>query len=156
MTTFVVCRDGDVNEFGRGVGVTESNDRNVDIGGFFDSLGIRARVSYDDEARLFERASDVVGEIARSEAASDRNSTCMSGELKYSTLTVRTSRDDGNIRGVIDCCDDASCKDNFLPGSSGSASAETYFENQEASYQVLPMLMTLIPSGRVFHKYGSM
>ena len=156
MATFVVCRDGDVHEFGRGVGIAESDDRNVDIGGFFDSLGIRARVSYDDEAWLFERASDVVCEVARSEAASDSNSTSMSGEFEYSALTVRTSRDDGNIGGVVDCCDDASCKDDFLPSSSGSTSAETYFDNQKASYQVLPMLITLIPSGRVFHKYGSM
>ena len=109
MATFVVCGDGDVDEFGRGVGITESDDRNVDIRGFFDSLGVRAGVSYDDEARLFERASDVVGEVARSEAASDGNSTSMSGELKYSALTVRSSRDDGNIGGVVDCCDDASC-----------------------------------------------
>ena len=156
MATFVVCRDGDVNEFRGGVGITKSDDRNVDIGGFFDSLGIRARVSYDDEARLFERASDVVCEIARSEAASDSNSTSMSSEFEYSTLTVRTSRDDGNIGGVVDCCDDASGKNDFLPSSSASTSAETYIEKQEASYQVLPMLITLIPSGRVFHKYGSM
>ena len=155
MATFVICRDGDVNKLGRGVGITESDDRNVDIGGFFDSLGIRARVGYNDEPRLFERASDVVGEIARSEAASDSNSTGMSGKFEYSTLTVRTSRDDGDIGGVVNCCDDASCEDDFLPSSSGSASVETYFDNQEASYQVLPMLITLIPSGRVFHKYGS-
>jgi hypothetical protein len=28
--------------------------------------------------------------------------------------------------------------------------------HKSSSYQVLPMLITLIPSGRVFHKYGSM
>lgn len=118
MTTFVVCRNGDIDEFGRGIGVAESNDRNVDVGGFFDSLGIGARVRYDDEAGLFERASDVVGEVTRSEATSDGNSTRVSGELEDSTLTVRTSGDDCNISGVVDCCDDASCKDDFLPSKS--------------------------------------
>lgn len=117
MTTFVVCWDSDVDEFGRGVGITESDDGDVNIGGFFDSLGIGARVRYDDEAGLFERASDVVGEITRSEATSDSNSTGVSGELEDGTLTVRTSRDDGDISGVVDCCDDASCEDDFLPSS---------------------------------------
>ena len=48
MTTFVVGRDSDVNELGRRVGVTESDDRDIDIGGFFDSLCISARVGDDD------------------------------------------------------------------------------------------------------------
>ena len=118
MTTFVVCRDSDVNEFGGRVGITESDDRNVDVGGFLDSLSIGARVRYDNEAGLFERASDVVGEIARSKAASDSNRTGVSGELEDSTLAVRTSRNDGDISRVVDCCDDTSCKDDFLPSSS--------------------------------------
>ncbi len=123
MTTFVVCRDSDVNEFGRGVSIAESNDRDVDVGGFFDSLGIGARVRYDDEAGLFERASDVIGEIARSEATSDSNSAGVSGELENSTLTVWASRDDGDISRVVNRCDDASCKDDFLPAVTESASA---------------------------------
>ena len=118
MTTFVVCRDSDVDEFGGRVGIAESDDRDVDVGGFFDSLGIGARVGDDDEAGLFERAGDVVCEIARSEATGDSNSTGVSGELQDSTLTVRTSRDDGDISRVVDCCDDASCEDDFLPRSS--------------------------------------
>ena len=118
MTTFVVGRDGDVDEFSRRVSIAEGNDRDVDVGGFFDGLGVGARVRYDDEARLFERASDVVGEISRSEATSDSNSTGVSGELEDSTLTVGTSRDDCDISGVVDSCDDASCKDDFFPNCS--------------------------------------
>ena len=118
MTTFVVGRDSDVDELGRGVGITESNDGDIDVGGFFDSLCISTRVGDDDEAGLFERASDVVGEIARSEATSDSNSTGVSGELEDGSLTVRTSGDDGYISGVVDCYDDASCEDDFLPSSS--------------------------------------
>ena len=117
MTTLVVGRDSDVNELSRGVGVTESNDGDIDVGGFFDSLCISARVGDDDEAGLFKRASDVVGEIARSEATSDSNSAGVSGELEDGSLTVGTSGDDGYISGVVDSYDDASCEDDFLPGS---------------------------------------
>ena len=81
-------------------------------------MSIGARVRYDNEAGLFERASDVIGEIARSKAASDSNRTGVSGELEDSTLAVRTSRNDGDISRVVDCCDDTSCKDDFLPSSS--------------------------------------
>ena len=54
MTAFVVCRDGDVDEFGGGVGIAERDDRDVDVRGLLDSLGVGARVRDDDEARLFE------------------------------------------------------------------------------------------------------
>ena len=118
MTTFVVGRNSDVNELSRGIGVTESNDGDIDVGGFFDSLCISARVGDDDEAGLFERASDVVGEIARGEATSDSNGAGVSGELEDGSLTVRTSGDDGDIGGVVDSYDDASCEDNFFPSSS--------------------------------------
>ena len=118
MTTFVVGRDSDVDELGRGIGITESNDGDIDVGSFFDSLCISARVGDDDEAGLLERASDVVGEIARSEATSDSNSTGVSGELEDGSLTVRTSGDDGYISGVVDSYDDASCEDDFLPSNS--------------------------------------
>lgn len=115
MTAFVVCRNSDVNEFGRRVSVAERDDWDIDVGSFFDSLGIGARVRDDDEAGLFERASDVVGEIAGSEAASDSNSTGVSGELQDSALAVRTSRNNCDISWVVDCCDDAGCEDDFLP-----------------------------------------
>ena len=118
MTTFVVGRYCDVNELGRRIGVTESNDGDIDVGGFFDSLCISARVGDDDEAGLFERSSDVVGEIARSEATSNSNSAGVSSELEDGSLTVRTSRDDSDISGVVDCYDDASSEDDLLPSSS--------------------------------------
>lgn len=156
MTTFVVCRDSDVDEFGGGVGIAESDDGDVDVGGFFDGLGVGARVRHDDEAGLFERAGDVVGEVTRSEATSDSNGAGVSGELEDSALTVWTSRDDGDVGGVVDCCDDASCEDDFLPGMSSQLSAIKSLDCFAESYQVLPMLITLIPSGRVFHRYGSM
>jgi hypothetical protein len=37
------------------------------------------------------------------------------GKLEHGTLTVRTSRDDTDVGWVVNCGDDASCEDNFLP-----------------------------------------
>ena len=109
VAAFVICGDGNVDEFGGGVGVAESNDGDVDVGGFFDGLGVGAGVRYDDQAGLFERASNVVGEIAGCEATGNGDSTGVSGEFEDGTLTVWASGDDGDVGGVIDCCDDASC-----------------------------------------------
>ena len=156
MTTFVVCRDSDVDEFGRGVGIAESDDGNVDVGGFFDGLGIGARVRYNDEAGLFEGASDVVGKVTGSETTSNSDGAGVGGELEDSALTVGTSRDDGDISGVVYCGDDASCQDDFLPIVTKSAWAGRILSKMLESYQVLPILITLIPSGRVFQRYGSM
>lgn len=155
MTTFVVCGDSDVDELGRGVGIAKSDDGNVDVGGFFDSLSIGARVRCNEEAGLFERASDVVGQITRSEATSSSSSAGVSGEFEHSTLTIRTSRNNGDVSGVVDSCNDASCKDDFFPETTESTSAAKSPDNFLDSYQVLPMLITLTPSGRVCHKYGS-
>ncbi len=91
MTTLIVCRNGDVDEFSGRVGITEGHDRNVDIRCFFDGLGVRARVGDNDQAWFFEGASDVVGEIAGGETSSNGNGTGMGGELEDCTLTVGTS-----------------------------------------------------------------
>ena len=115
MTTFVVCRDGHIDEFGWGVSITKGDDRDIDVGSFLDSLGVGARVGHYDETGFLERASDVVGEIAWCEASGDSDGTGMSSELEYSTLTIGTSGDDGDISWVVDCGDDASCEDDFFP-----------------------------------------
>ena len=115
MTTFVVGWNSHINVFCRGVCVTESDDGDIDVGGFFDSLSIGTRIGDDDKARFFERASNVVGEVTRGETPSDGNSTGMSGELEDGTLTVWAGRNDSNIGGVVNRCDDSSCEDDFLP-----------------------------------------
>ena len=115
MTTFVVGWNSHIDVFCRGVGIAESNYRDIDVGSFFDSLSIGTRIGDDDKARFFERAGDVVGEVSRGETSSNGNSTSMSGKLEDSTLTVWAGRDDGDIGGVVNCGDDASCEDDFLP-----------------------------------------
>ncbi len=109
MTTLVICGDGDVDEFGWRIGITECDDGNVDVGGLLDSLGVSTGIGHNDEAGLFERASDVVGEVARRESPGNGDSTSVGGEFENSALTVRTSRDDSNVGWVVDGCNDASC-----------------------------------------------
>ena len=115
MTGLVVCWDSDINELSRGIGITESNDGNVDVGCFTDSLSVGAGIGDNDQTWLLERASDVVGEVTGREATSNGNGSSMSSELEDSTLTVRTGGDDTDISWVVDSCDDAGCEDDFLP-----------------------------------------
>lgn len=115
MATLVVGRDGNVDVLGRGVGVAEGNDGDVDVAGLLDSLGVGARVGDDDQAGLLERASDVVGEATGGEASSNGGGTSVAGELEDGTLTVGTGRDDANVGGVLDGGDDTGSEDNLLP-----------------------------------------
>ena len=73
------------------VGVTESNDWNVDIRRFLDSLGVGTGIGDNDQTGLLERSGDVIGEISGGETTSDSNGTSVRGELEDSTLTIRTS-----------------------------------------------------------------
>jgi hypothetical protein len=61
MTSLVVSRDGDVDKFKRGIGVSESNNRNVNVGRLTDSLVIYSRVCDDDQTGFLERTGDVIG-----------------------------------------------------------------------------------------------
>ena len=106
MASFVVCWDSDIDKLGGGVRVTQSDHRDVDIAGFLNRLGVGARVGHNDQAWLFERTSDVIGEVTGSETTSYCDSAGVSGELKYGSLTVGTSGDDTDVGGVIDCRDD--------------------------------------------------
>jgi hypothetical protein len=115
MATLVVCWDGDVDEFGRRIGVAESYDGDVDVGCLLDGLGVGARVGDDDEARLLERAGDVVGEVTWREATGDCNGSGVGGELEDGALTVGAGGDDADVSWVVDGGDDAGCEDNFLP-----------------------------------------
>ena len=76
------------------------NDGNVNVGSLLDSLGVGARVRDDDQARLLERAGDVVGEVTGSEATSDGDGAGVGGELEDSTLAIGTGGDDANCSPV--------------------------------------------------------
>lgn len=115
MATLVVSGNSDIYEFGWRISVTESDHWDVDIGSFFDSLSVGARIGNDDETRFFEGARDVVGEVTRSESTSDGYGARVSGELENSPLTIWTCGDDTNVGWVVNGCDDASSEDDFFP-----------------------------------------
>jgi hypothetical protein len=115
MTPLVVAGNRNVNELSGGVGVAESNDGDVDVAGLFDGLSIGTRVGDDDETRLLEGSSDVVGEVTRGETTSNGDSPGMSSEFEDSALPIWTSRDNTDVSGVVDGGDDSSSKDDFLP-----------------------------------------
>ena len=91
MTTFVVGWDSNIDELSWRVGIAESNDGNVDIGSFLDSLSIGAGIGDNDQAGFLERAGDVIREVTRRETTSDGNGTGMCGKLQDSALAVGTS-----------------------------------------------------------------
>ncbi len=107
MATFVVCWNSDVDKLGGGVRIAESNDGDVDVARFLDRLGVGPGVGHNDQTRLFERTSYVIGEVTGCETTSYRDSASVSSELEYRTLTVRTSRNDTDVGRIIDCSDDA-------------------------------------------------
>lgn len=131
MTALVVCRDGHVDKLGWRVGIAESKDWDVNVAGLLDGLSVGAGVGNDNEAGLFERTGDVVGEVTRGETTSDGDGTGVSGKLEDSALTVGTSRDNTDVGWVVNCGDDASCKNNLLPIITQSALC--YFLLMEAS-----------------------
>ena len=115
MTPFIIRWDGNIDIFGRRIGIAERNDGDVDIRRFLDGLCVGARVRDDDQAGLFERARDVVGEVAGGEAPRDGGGAGVGSEFEDGALAVGTGGDDGDVGGVVDCGDDAGCEDDFLP-----------------------------------------
>jgi len=153
MATLVVGGDGHIDILGGGVGVTEGDHGDVDIGSLLDSLGIGAGIGDDNETGLLERAGDVVGEGTGGEATGNGDGTGVRSELKHGTLTIGTGRDDADIGGVVHSGDDASSKDNLLPKNAKAGQRVLYLQlSCRNNYQVLPMLMTLTPSARVFQR----
>lgn len=72
------------------------NDGDVDVGSLLDSLGVGAGVGNDNQARLAERAGDVVGEVTGGEATGNGDSASVGSELEDGTLAVGTGRDDAD------------------------------------------------------------
>lgn len=152
MATLVVGGDGNVDELGGGVGVAEGDDGDVDVRSLLDGLGVGAGIGDDDQARLLEGSGDVVGEVTGGEATGDGDGAGVVGELQDGALSVGTSRDDTDIGWVVDSGDDAGCEDDLLPVKRRRSERRDSTDALDQTYQVLPMLITLIPSGRVFHR----
>lgn len=116
MLRLVVGRDGNVDVVEGRVGVADGNDRDVDVRRLTDGLVVDARVGDDNQARLLERAGDVVGEVARGEAAGDGLRASVGRKLEDGTVAVRAGRDDADVVRVLDRGDDTRGEDNLLPG----------------------------------------
>lgn len=115
MATLVVGGDGNVNVLGGRVGVAEGDNGNVDVAGLLDGLGVGAGVGDDNQARLLERAGDVVGEATGGETTSDGLGAGVGSELEDGTLTVGTGRDDTDVGGVVNGSNDTGSEDDLLP-----------------------------------------
>lgn len=162
MTTLVVGGDGNVDVLGRGVGVAEGDDGDVDVGSLLDGLGVGARVGDNDQTGLLEGTGDVVGEGTGGKTTGDGLGAGVGGELEDGTLTVGTGGDDTDVGGVVDGGDDTGSQDNLLPTQ--LPTLENIFgapliwrlqirdrrigsrRRGRTTYQVLPTLMTLTPS----------
>jgi len=118
VTGLVVTGDGNVDELQGSIGVTEGDDRDVDVGSLPDGLVVDTRVGDDDDPGLLERSGDVVGERTRGESSSNGLSTGEPSVLQDSSVTVGTSGDDTDVVGVVDGGEDSGSKDDLLPSLS--------------------------------------
>lgn len=126
MSGLVVCWDSNVDEPQRRVGVADSNDGDVYIGGLTDSLVVYPWVGDDDEAGLLERAGDVVCERTGSESSSNSLGTCVLSKLEDGTLAIGTSRDGDNVVGILDGGNHTGGKDDLFPDFSDVDDVDTY------------------------------
>lgn len=125
MLRLVVGGDGDIDVVEGRVGVADGDNGDVDVGSLTDSLVVNTGVGDDDQTRFLERLGDVVGEVTRGESSSDSLSSGVGSELEDGTVTVRTSRDNANIVGVLDGSDDTGSEDDLLPGLSNVDNVDT-------------------------------
>ena len=124
----VVGRDGNVDVVEGRVGVADGDDGDVDVRRLTDGLVVNARVGDDNQARLLERAGDVVGEVARGEAAGDGLRASVGRKLEDGAVTVRAGRDDADVVRVLDRGNDTRGEDNLLPGLANVDDVDAYIE----------------------------
>jgi len=121
----VVGGDSDIDVVQGRVGVADGDNGDVDVRSLSNGLVVDTGVGDDDQTGLLERLGDVIGEVTGSESSSDSLSTSVGSELEDGTVTVRTSRDDANIVGVLDGSDDTGGEDELLPGLSNVDNVDT-------------------------------
>lgn len=76
---------------------------------------IHTRISYNNEARLFEGPGDIVSEGTGGETTGDSLGTGVGGKFEYSAVSVGPSGDDTDIIWVLNSCDDPGSEYKFLP-----------------------------------------
>jgi hypothetical protein len=116
LLNLVVGRDSNINEFHGRVGITESDNGDVHVGGLSESLVINSRVTNDQESRLDELFGDLIGKHTGSPFTTNISSTSVGCELEDSSLSVDLGGSDQNILGVADGSDDSSSNHELFPG----------------------------------------
>ena len=79
-------------------------------------LVIHSRVGQNQQSRLAESVLKLICEGSRGMATSDSLCTCVLGKLQNSTLTIRPSRLDGDVRGVLNGNKHTGGHLQFIPG----------------------------------------
>jgi hypothetical protein len=130
----VVGGDGNIDVVEGRVGIADGDNGDVDVRSLTDGLVVDTGVGDDDQTGLLERLGDVVGEVTGSETSSDGLSSSVGSELEDGTVTVRTSRDDANIVGVLDGSDDTGGEDDLLPGLSNVDNVDTCFRERRIQF----------------------
>jgi hypothetical protein len=102
------------------------NIRDVDVGSLPDGLVVDSGVGDDDHSGFLEGLGDVIGEVTGGESTGNGLSTGETSHLEDSSVTVRSSRDDGNVCGVLDGGEDSGSKDELLPGLTDVEDVDTW------------------------------
>lgn len=115
MLTLVVTWDSNINVFRWGVHVSQSDNWNVNVRGFLDSLGVGSWVSDNNQSWFLERTGDVVSEVTWGESTGNWGSTSVGGELQDSSLTESSGRTDSDVGSVWNGSNDSGSQDNLFP-----------------------------------------
>src|ERR1700733_13119034 len=108
---------------------------------------IDTRISHYDEARFFERSSDVVGEGSGGKTTSNGLGTGIGSKFEDCTVSVRASRDNAYIIRILDGCNDTSSKDEFLPCFPNVQEVNPCEINRSSSFgKIHPQPRTISPS----------
>lgn len=138
MSCLVVGGDSNIDEFQGSIGVAESDDGDVDVGGFTDSLVVNTGIGDDDETGFLERPCDVVSEGTGGESSGNGLCASVGGVFEDSTVSVGAGRDNANIVGVFDGSDDTSSEDELLPGLSNVQDVDTWIEYMSGKKWSIP------------------
>ncbi|KAL7549503.1 hypothetical protein ACHAWF_012770, partial [Thalassiosira exigua] len=123
--SLVVGGYGDVHVLQRRVGITESDDGDVDVAALAHGLGVRAGVRHDQQAWFPELLRDLVGEGSGGEPPRNALGAGVMGELEHGPHPPGTGRDSHDVLGVLDGDDDAGGESNLLPRLADVEDVET-------------------------------
>ena len=129
MLTSVVTWNSNIDVFGWGVQIGQSDDWDVNVRRFLNGLSIGSWVGNNDQSWFLERSGDVVGERTWGESTGNWGSTGVGSVLQDSSLTVGSGRDSNNIFWVWNGSNDSGSQDNFFPGLTNVDNVDTIWSS---------------------------